>query len=195
MQKAQPNNLDHNTTTDQTTTEELTNLAEIIDEDLEKLVSLRLQAEQEAGRHQIIVERITDRLGRPPFLYLILSFVLLWITSNVLGNQFHMLNLDSPPFFWLQGLIGLCALLVTTNVLITQNRQQKMADQRRHLDLEIALMTDRKVSKLIELVQTLRTDMPQVKNRYDAEAEAMEEETDPNKVLNALEQTLDDASR
>lgn len=195
MQEAQRNTPNHSDTPDQVDTEDIAKLADIIDEDVEKLVTLRLQAEQEAGRHQILIERVTDKLARPPFLYLLLFFVILWIAANVLGSHLHILNLDGPPFFWLQGLIGFCALLVTTNVLITQNRQQKLADQRRHLDLEIALMTDRKVSKLMELVQTLREDMPQVTNHYDPEAEAMTEKTDPNQVLDTLEHTLKEASR
>jgi uncharacterized membrane protein len=194
MKETQRNIPDHNGTSDQAVTEDFSKLADIIDEDIEKLVSMHLQAEQEASRHQLLVERITHTLARPSFLYMILVFATLWITANVLGSQFHVLNLDGPPFFWLQGLIGFCALLVATNVLITQNRQQKMADQRRHLDLEIALITDRKVSKLIELVQTLREDMPQVTNHYDPEAEAMKEKTDPDQVLNTLEHSLKEAS-
>jgi len=41
------------------------------------------------------------------------------------------------------------------------------------------------------LVEELRTDLPNVKNRDDVEAEAMKQMTDPQAILDALQQKLD----
>ncbi len=84
---------------------------------------------------------------------------------------------------------------MTTGVLITQNRQDKLAEQRRHLDLQINLLTERKVSKLIELIEDLRRDMPSVKNHFDPEVEAMKEPIDPHTALTALNETLQEATK
>ncbi len=84
---------------------------------------------------------------------------------------------------------------MTTGVLITQNRQSKLAEQRRHLDLQINLLTERKVSKLIELMEDLRRDLPSVKNRLDPEAEAMKEPVDPHTALTSLNETLQEATK
>ena len=97
--------------------------------------------------------------------------------------------------FWLQGIISLSALIMTVVVLTTQNRQGKMAEQRRHLDLQITLLTERKVSKVIELIEELRRDFPSVTNRLDAEAEVMQEPIDPHTALSALNQTLKEAAQ
>jgi uncharacterized membrane protein len=181
---------------DAETTEEkaLNTLLDLIDQDVEALASIRGRAEQEVSHHQRRIERVTANLGRPRFLYFILSFVLFWVAANVFLVNLHATAFDPPPFYWLEGIIGLSALLMTTVVLITQNRQGKIDDQRRHLDLTITLLTERKVSKLIELVEELRHDMPMVKDRYDPQAEVMKEMADPAEVLTSFNRAMDEVA-
>ena len=83
--------------------------------------------------------------------------------------------------------MGLGALLTTTIVLITQTRQGKLAEQRAQLDLQVNLLAEQKTAKLIALLEELRRDLPEVHNRHDAEAAAMEQSTDPHAILAALE--------
>jgi len=84
---------------------------------------------------------------------------------------------------------------MTTAILITQNRQAKITEQRRHLDLQITLLTERKVSKLIALVEDLRRDIPTVENPHDPEAQAMKEPVDPHTALTSLNNTLQSAAK
>ncbi len=83
---------------------------------------------------------------------------------------------------------------MTTVVLITQNRQGKVDEQRRHLDLTITLLTERKVSKLIELVEELRHDIPSVKDRHDPQAEVMKEMADPDAVLSSFNRAMSETT-
>ena len=114
----------------------------------------------------------------------------LWVGVHGLLALFGVASFDPAPFYWLQGLIGLSALLVTTMVLITQNRQAKQAEYRRHLDLQMTLLVEQKVTKVIALIEELRRDLPSVQNRVDSQAEAMQEVVDPQTVLSALEGML-----
>jgi len=173
-------------------TKPLHTLIDLIDQDVETLVSIRARAEQEVNHHQRRIERITSNLGRPRFLYFILSFVLLWILANLTIARLTGTTFDPPQFSWLQGIISLSALLMTTVVLITQNRQEKLNEQRRHLDLVITLLTERKVSKLIDLVEELRHDLPSVKNRHDPQAELMKEVADPDTILSSFHRTTEE---
>ena len=72
-------------------------------------------------------------------------------------------------------------------VLTTQNRQAKLAEQRAHLDLQINLLSEQKAAKIISLLEELRHDLPNVRDRVDQAAEAMKEAADPVAVLTALE--------
>ncbi len=172
----------------------LDTLLDFIDQDIETLVSIRMRAEQETSQHQRRIEKITASLGQPRFLYLILTSVLLWVATNLLFIRLGGRAFDPPPFYWLEGLVGLSALVMTTVVLITQNRQGKMDDQRRHLDLTITLLTERKVSKLIDLIEELRHDMPMVKDRHDPQAEVMMEKADPDEVLSSFKRAMEETA-
>ena len=87
--------------------------------------------------------------------------------------------------------MALSALLMTTLVLITENRQARNAEQRSHLDLQVNVLAEHKIAKLIALVEELRRDLPMVKDRVDKEADAMQEAADPAAMLVALEMTVD----
>jgi uncharacterized membrane protein len=84
---------------------------------------------------------------------------------------------------------------MTTIVLITQNRQNKATEQRRQLDLQVNLLVEQKVSKVISLIEELRRDSDRVKDRHDPEAEALQSSVDPHEVLASLNHMLKEASK
>ena len=87
--------------------------------------------------------------------------------------------------------LDMAALLIATGVLVQQSREDKLAEQRSHLTLQINLLTEQKIAKLIELVEELRADLPTIRDRYDAEAEIMQQATDPQVVLDILQDNLE----
>ena len=169
-------------------------LPEHVSQQLETLAVLHAKAEKEAGFHQHAVESVTAFLGRPLFLNLTIGVVFLWILVNIFPRVFGLVRFDPPPFYWLQGMIGLGALLLTIVVLITQNRQALLSERRAKLDLQVNLLAEQKVAKLIALMEELRRDIPTVKDRFDPEAEAMQQSPDPHAVLEALEEKIDEAA-
>ncbi len=168
-----------------------TELDDLVSQNVELAGQLHASAERGVSRYQRAIETATGFLGRPLFFYLILAFVLLWVVVNALSPRFHRLPFDPPPFYWLQGMVGLAALLMTTVVLITQNRLGRVEQRRAQLDLQVNLLAEQKIAKLIALVEELRRDLPNVHDRADPEAVAMAEAADPHAVLAALEETLE----
>ncbi len=170
-----------------------TALPDHVSQHIDTIAELRAQAEGRINFHQRTIESVTANLGRPLFLNLILVFVAGWVIVNVFPQRFGVQRFDPPPFFWLEWLISLGALLLAIIILITQNRQARLAERRAELDLQVNLLAEQKIAKLIGLVEELRRDLPSVKNRVDPEAEAMQEAADPHAVLEALEEKLDEA--
>jgi uncharacterized membrane protein len=168
-------------------------LPEHVSHHVETIAALHAQAESQVSLYQRTVEVVAGFLGRPLFLYITQAVVVLWVVVNLLLRARGARLYDAPPFYWLQGLVGLGALLLTIVVLITQNRQGKLAERRAQLDLQVSLSADQKIAKLIALVEELRRDLPSVKDRVDPEAEAMSEAADPHAVLEALEEKLEEA--
>jgi uncharacterized membrane protein len=101
-------------------------------------------------------------------------FVAIWVGVNMAMMAAGREPFDVAPFHWLQGIIGLAALLITTVVVIKQNRIDKLDEQRAHLELKVTLMIEQKTAKLIDLMEELRRDLPNVKDRHDSSAVAMQ---------------------
>ncbi len=170
--------------------------SEHIIESVEAISALYERTEHNASRDQRVIELITSGLGRPSFLYGVLVLLAAWILLNLCAPLYGLRALDPPPFNWLQGIVGLSALLLSTMILITQNREGRLLDQRAHLDLQVNLLAEKKIAKVIELIEELRRDLPSVKNRLDTEAQAMSHPADPGMVVRALQdqQEKDDAT-
>jgi len=146
--------------------------------------------DQKISRSQRILEHISMVIGKPLYLGLTLCFALAWVAINLALSWRGRVAFDPAPFIWLQGLIGLGALVTTTIVLSKQNRLAKLAEQRAHLDLKVTLLTEQKAAKLIDLLEELRRDLPNVENRLDPHAEALQQSMNPDLVLAALDEDI-----
>jgi len=144
--------------------------------------------EKKISGSQRILERLSEFVGRPAFLGITLIVVAVWIVVNVGAHWIGLFEFDPAPFVWLQGLIGLGAMLIATAVLARQNRLAGLADQRAHLDLKVTLLTEQKAAKLIHLLEELRRDLPNVRNRDDSDAVALQQSMNPDLVLAALDE-------
>lgn len=164
-------------------------LPDHIGQNIEAIVALHTNAERNVPRHQRILETVSTFLGRPAFLYSSLLVVALWLLPNALPDL-GLPQFDPPPFDLLQLALGIVALPMTIVVLVKQDRQEKLAEQRAQLSLQLDLLSEQKIAKMIALIEELRRDLPDVKNRYDPEAEEMKQAADPQVVMETLEQTL-----
>ncbi len=158
-----------------------------INENIEAIGDYYKREEQRTTRAQRVLERVAEAIGRPVFLSLILLFVAAWMLGNVLAPRLGMPAFDPPPFQALQGVVSLSALLITTILLIGQNRLAKLEQRRGDLELQVNILTEQKTTTLIRLIEELRRDLPMVPDRHDADAATLQVPTDANQILSALE--------
>ena len=158
---------------------------------VESIADMHTRAIARLSRHQRSIEWFTAQLGRPWALYVIATVVAGWVALNVALLAAGRAPLDRPPFSYLQGAATVAALLTTTMILTSQNRQTRHTEQRAQLDLQVNLLVDAKVTKLIALVEELRKDLPSVPDRRDTLAEEMKEPVAPHVMLEVLEQSLE----
>jgi uncharacterized membrane protein len=162
-------------------------LSEHIDQNIETMAALQRREREMTSGPQRLVERVSRFIGRPAYLLGLLIFVVGWVVANV-GRPFGIASFDPPPFEMLDGILTFSALVTATIVLIAQNRQTKREQQHRHLDLQMGLLTEQKVTKLIHLVEELRRDLPMVKDRDDPQATALQEAADTAAVISAIDE-------
>lgn len=152
------------------------------------MVALQRREWDSTSASQRRFERISRLFARPAYLMGILLFSLAWIACNAIGAQFGVTPFDPPPFQWLELLLSFVALVTTTVVLIAQNRQARFEQQRAHLDLQVNLLTEQKVTKVIHLLEELRRDLPMVKDRHDPQAHEMQKRADTAQLASALDE-------
>ena len=95
------------------------------------------------------------------------------------------LSWDAPPFPWLQDIITLVALYLALMILAIQRREDRLAAYRD--PLELALLSEQKSVKIIQLPEEMHTESPYLSNRVDAEAAAMSTHADPSTVYAAID--------
>lgn len=164
-------------------------------QNIETILEFYSREEQKISRPQRILEGISGFIGQPVFLGIILLFVAVWMLANALLRGAGTIEFDPAPFLWLQGMVGLGALLTATVVLIKQNRLAGLEEQRAHLALKLTLLTEQKAAKIIDMLEELRRDLPNVKNRHDPEAAVLQQAINPDQVLAALDERCESEKR
>jgi uncharacterized membrane protein len=157
-----------------------------VHENIESLAQLRASIEGEISRHQRAIESAARALGKPRTLYVLLGIVVAWVAYNTLASRHGWPCYDAPPFFWLQGVIALYAAAITTMILIAQSRQARDTQHAARLEFHVNLLAEQKATKIIALLEELRRDLPNVRDRTDAVAEEMQQEVDPRAVHRAI---------
>jgi|GEM_PF-402617 len=163
---------------------------DVISQNIDSIAAFYKREHEKVTAQQRVVERISQLAAQPLFLSATLLVIALWILVNVGLQLFNQDPFDPQPYQSLQGVITLQALLTTTAVLIRQERLAKIDELRDHLDLQLNLLTEQKTTKLINLIEELRFDLPMVRNRQDVQSEAMQQATDPQRVLNEIDIAL-----
>ena len=136
---------------------------------------------------QRAAEYLTRLIGRPVFLVSLALGIALWVAGNLAAHVLFRRALDPPPFNALESAASVFALLATVLILSTQRREDELADRRERLTLHLAILTEQKTAKAIELLEELRRDAPTLRDRHDHQAAAMAEAAGPQTVLDAIE--------
>lgn len=150
------------------------------------IAQLHAEHARQATPLQRVVERLTARAGRPAFVVGLTIIATAWIALNTGMKLFGRTPYDEPPFFWMQGCVGLAALYIATLILSTQRRDDELASRREQLTLQLAILSEKKSAKIIELLEEFRRDLPDMRNRLDDEAASMATPADPLTVLNTV---------
>ena len=124
---------------------------------------------------------LTMQFGTVTFLILNAVFFFIWMSVNlgVFGNH----PFDPFPFNLLTMTVSLEAIFLSIIVLISQNKQSKIADMRQQIDFEINVRSEEEISKVLEILDEMRH-ASGIK-KHDPELEEMKRKTDIEKIQEA----------
>lgn len=160
-------------------------MARIVERNIHTLLERRETEERNQGRQERLAASITRFAGSMTFVYLHVAFVSTWIMVNA-----GLLSVEpfDPSFVILASVASVEAIFLSTFVLITQNRMSAMAAKRADLDLQISLLSEHEVTRLVSLVSAIaeRLDLPAAR---DPELDELKQDVAPEKVLETIEKS------
>ena len=159
-------------------------LAQVVDRNIQALLLHRRMQEQERTWEERTADRVTRFTGSLKFVYIHLALFGLWISIN-LGALPGIPRFD-PSFVVLAMIASVEAIFLSTFVLITQNRMAALADKRADLDLQISLLSEHEVTRLITLVTAMAERMG-LEAARDPELAELSQDVAPEKVMEKME--------
>ena len=153
---------------------------------IEALRRRREDEDKRAGLAERLARSITRFTGSLQFVYVHAAIYGLWIVANL--GWISGLRPWDPTFVILAMVASVEAIFLSTFILITQNRMAAAADRRAELDLQVSLLAEAEITKLVELVSMIAERM-EVPTSEQHEIEEMKQRVAPEVVLDAIEET------
>jgi len=164
-------------------------LSSVLERNIQTLNQRRAREEKQATAQEKIAQAITRFTGSMLFVYIHLAIFGFWIIAN-LGWIPGVPQWDES-FVVLAMMASVEAIFLSTFVLISQNRMQAAADKRADLDLQISLLAEHEVTKLVTLVKAMADHMGVV-TAIDDELPEITRNVAPEAVLDEIEAAAHD---
>lgn len=158
-------------------------MARVVERNIQALLAHRRAAERGSSRSDKVADAITRFTGSMTFVLIHLIGYGLWITIN-LGSIPGVAPFD-PTFVVLAMEASVEAIFLSTFILITQNRMMNAAAQRADLDLQISLLAEHEITRLITLVREMAKRMG-IEAAHDPELTELAQDVHPERVLETM---------
>jgi uncharacterized membrane protein len=143
------------------------------------------------------VERMADAIGgfsgSIGFVALHLVWFTVWFLINT-GVIPHAKRFDPYPFILLSMCVSVEAVLLSTFVLMKQNRMQQKTDMRDHLNLQIDLLSEKEVTKALQLLRAVAAKL-EIDEQGDTELDEMANTTSVDTLAERIESTMEGERR
>jgi uncharacterized membrane protein len=165
-------------------------VAQVVERNIRTLLRRYHREVQQEGWQKRLADSITRFTGSMPFVYLHLLLFGGWIIANLPGVPLPHFD---PTFVALAMVASVEAIFLSTFILITQNRMTAQAEKRADLDLQISLLAEHEITRLITLTMAIATHLG-LDTSHDTELAELVQDVAPEQVLDTLEAMQDQAT-
>ncbi len=155
----------------------------------ESNINTVVRLEEQALKERTLSDRMSDSIanfvGSIPFVVIHLVWFGVWVGLNT-----GLWKFDPYPFALLCMLVSLEGVLLSTFVLIKQNRMSQRADHRSHLDLQINLLAEKEITKVLQLQRLICDRLGIDEARADAEVAELSNVTAVDNLAETLNQLM-----
>jgi uncharacterized membrane protein len=162
-----------------------TQMATIVERNIDALLERQRIEEDLKKPGERIADAITRFTGSMLFVYIHIFLFGTWIAWNT-----GLLGLK--PFDASLVILAMAAsveaIFLSTFVLISQNRMNEKADKRAELNLQISLLAEHEITRLITLNTAMAKKMGLEDTYDDAEIEELSKDVHPEKIMDTMEE-------
>lgn len=160
---------------------------ELTAHNVRSIAELDRKAKEQASFTDRLATGITRFCGSMAFVWVHVAWFGIWILGNTLLFSHPW---DPYPFSFLTLVVSLEAIFLSTFIMISENRQEAIAERRSHLDLQINLLAEQENTKMLKLLEKIAKKVG-VDPDDDPEVKVLEQATRPEKLAEQIDRTED----
>jgi uncharacterized membrane protein len=158
--------------------------SKVLERNIEALLNREDQLDRDRSVQERLAATVTRFTGSLLFVYLHVAIVGFWVLVNAGWTPLEKFD---PTFVLLATIASVEAIFLTSFVLITQNRMQADADRRADLDLQVSLLAEHELTRLVILVRQL-AEHNGVNLSNEIDLDEIQHDVAPEHVLDTLEE-------
>jgi uncharacterized membrane protein len=125
----------------------------VVHRNIEAMAAVRAEADAKRSAQERVADAITRFAGSMWFVYIHALIYGAWIVINL--GWIKAIRPFDPTFVALAMVASVEAIFLSTFILISQNRSMAMSNRQAELDLQISLLTEHELTRLIELTDAI----------------------------------------
>ena len=161
-------------------------LASALERNIQALAEQKRREHSAESNEDRLANLVTRFAGPMPFIYVHLALLVGWVAVNA-GLVPGVRPFD-PSFVILATVASVEAIFLSTFVLISQNRAAAAADRRAELDLQVSLLAEHEVTRLIQLVAEIGRRLG-IEEADNPELEELKRNVAPEAVMERIEES------
>jgi uncharacterized membrane protein len=166
-------------------------MAAVVDRNIRSLLERREAEALARGRQDKLADAVTGFTGSMRFVAIHLVLFGGWILWN--SGWLPVPRFD-PSFVVLAMVASVEAIFLSTFVLISQNRMNALADERAELNLQISLLSEHEVTRIVTIVAGIARSLG-LPEADDPELEELQQDIRPERVIEAMQAHRDSPTR
>jgi uncharacterized membrane protein len=155
------------------------------------IVDLEKNVDAQRSRSTRIGAAVSGFAGTMSFVVTHIVGIGAWLYFNRLNSPWQF---DPYPWPVLILILAVEAIVLTAFVLMTQRHQTRVADRRSHLNLQISLLAEAEMTKVINTLRTISVHLGLPDEGEDESFQELAKDTDLEHVAQVLEDRLEDDS-
>lgn len=146
--------------------------------------------QRQADGKRTLSERVADGFANTVGSWKFIIFQSILLTGWVIANVTHFMKAWDPyPFILLNLALSFQAAYASPIIMMSQNRQARLADERNHLALQIALLAEQEDTRSLQLLRKI-CDKLQIPMEDQREKKGLEESTNPEVLIQQIQEVV-----